>query len=423
MSLFDAVGGVVGSGIGAIAGAVQGHKNREFQREMQNKQNEFTERMWNQQNEWNLEQWDRENAYNSPSQQIGRLLDAGINPNSIFSGDNPNVDASSMQADSVSGASASGSGVTSDLSHLGADMIQNAANIGNYLMDQKNKAADLKLKQQQGELLEQQKMSNQIQLFNDAMFSNQERRASINAQVQSTAESRARENKFIQELENSKLDAQEKKIAISFAKEHNSWLLKMDKQQLDNLGQAYKELGSRISANNASASLSRQQERNAKVQEGILSEQNEQAKVETSIAKNTQKDREAAIRAGAKNEEEQAAYLEWRNQMLQSGIDPDAPSSVRMWQSTLEEWRNSGNKGLQCLAWTIRTIGATVEKAGSIVGPMAGAAAGAYFGGKGAVNKMTAPKSTNNPLPNTGYQGSYGSIPGQSSSYDYNYGY
>lgn len=36
------------------------------------------------QNQWNLEQWNRENEYNTPSAQLARLKNAGLNPNLIY---------------------------------------------------------------------------------------------------------------------------------------------------------------------------------------------------------------------------------------------------------------------------------------------------------------------------------------------------
>lgn len=51
------------------------------------------------QNQWNLEQWNRENAYNTPTEQMRRLRQAGINPNLAFSNGNlDNVSASSPSA-------------------------------------------------------------------------------------------------------------------------------------------------------------------------------------------------------------------------------------------------------------------------------------------------------------------------------------
>lgn len=44
------------------------------------KQREWSEKMQNQQNAWNLEMWNKANEYNSPSAQVERLRDAGLNP-------------------------------------------------------------------------------------------------------------------------------------------------------------------------------------------------------------------------------------------------------------------------------------------------------------------------------------------------------
>lgn len=57
-------------------------KNREWQEQMADKQNKL-----------NLEQWHRENEYNSPSAQMARYIEAGLNPSLIYS--QPNGAASS----------------------------------------------------------------------------------------------------------------------------------------------------------------------------------------------------------------------------------------------------------------------------------------------------------------------------------------
>lgn len=44
----------------------------------------FAEDQANQQRQWALEDWDRNNAYNSPSAQMQRLKDAGLNPNLVY---------------------------------------------------------------------------------------------------------------------------------------------------------------------------------------------------------------------------------------------------------------------------------------------------------------------------------------------------
>lgn len=44
------------------------------------KQREWSEKMTQMQNDWNLNMWNMSNEYNSPSAQVARLRDAGLNP-------------------------------------------------------------------------------------------------------------------------------------------------------------------------------------------------------------------------------------------------------------------------------------------------------------------------------------------------------
>ena len=43
-----------------------------------------------------LEMWERANLYNSPTKQMERLKEAGINPNLVFGGNNPNMQAATL---------------------------------------------------------------------------------------------------------------------------------------------------------------------------------------------------------------------------------------------------------------------------------------------------------------------------------------
>lgn len=72
----SAAGGIVG----AISGAIQNKKNREFEAEQAQLQRDWSEQQTEKQNAWNLEQWQREMDYNSPTSQVQRLRDAGLNP-------------------------------------------------------------------------------------------------------------------------------------------------------------------------------------------------------------------------------------------------------------------------------------------------------------------------------------------------------
>jgi len=69
MSIFNAIGGAIG-GVASIIG--------------QERANKANKRMAEYQNQQNLQQWNRQNQYNSPSQQMQRLKEAGINPNMAY---------------------------------------------------------------------------------------------------------------------------------------------------------------------------------------------------------------------------------------------------------------------------------------------------------------------------------------------------
>jgi len=69
MSIFNAIGGALG-GIATIVGQHQANKANKAMAEYQNQQN--------------LKQWERQNQYNSPTQQMQRLKEAGINPNMAY---------------------------------------------------------------------------------------------------------------------------------------------------------------------------------------------------------------------------------------------------------------------------------------------------------------------------------------------------
>jgi len=69
MSIFNAIGGAIG-GVASIIG--------------QERANKANQRMAEYQNQQNLQQWNRQNQYNSPTQQMQRLKEAGINPNMAY---------------------------------------------------------------------------------------------------------------------------------------------------------------------------------------------------------------------------------------------------------------------------------------------------------------------------------------------------
>ena len=69
-------GGAIISGIGSLGASLLGNSGAKRRQELANKQN--------------IEFWNMQNAYNTPKAQMGRLSDAGLNPNLIY-GSNANT--------------------------------------------------------------------------------------------------------------------------------------------------------------------------------------------------------------------------------------------------------------------------------------------------------------------------------------------
>jgi hypothetical protein len=72
----------------SIAGNLASNNNIDKQIAEQRRENQAN-RDWNLnlaklQNSWNIDQWNRENAYNSPSSQMVRYKQAGLNPDLIY---------------------------------------------------------------------------------------------------------------------------------------------------------------------------------------------------------------------------------------------------------------------------------------------------------------------------------------------------
>lgn len=63
----------------------------------QKENREYNLKLAQMQNQWNVEQWQRANDYNSPSAQVQRLRDAGLNPNLIYGNGLSNIAVSSPE--------------------------------------------------------------------------------------------------------------------------------------------------------------------------------------------------------------------------------------------------------------------------------------------------------------------------------------
>lgn len=70
------VAGVVTAGLGML----NSYFDRKQERELAEQQRNWNEQMMNTQNEFSLDMWNKTNEYNSPSKQVERLREAGLNP-------------------------------------------------------------------------------------------------------------------------------------------------------------------------------------------------------------------------------------------------------------------------------------------------------------------------------------------------------
>ncbi len=119
--------------VSAVAGAVgAAQKNANIDRQIKAQQQESAAtREWNlnlakTQNQWNIEQWNRENTYNSPSAQMARFRDAGLNPDLMYGQEN--LSASSPQLTSGDGSTPTDLSNLANKSTIGDIMAQSAQN-------------------------------------------------------------------------------------------------------------------------------------------------------------------------------------------------------------------------------------------------------------------------------------------------------
>ena len=105
--------------IGSVFGTISNNRNIDKQLAAQKQENQAT-REWNlmlaeKQNAWNQQQWNLQNAYNSPTAQMERMRQAGLNPDMMYGG-GVGGNTSSSSPEMTSG----GSGSPMDWSALGS---------------------------------------------------------------------------------------------------------------------------------------------------------------------------------------------------------------------------------------------------------------------------------------------------------------
>ena len=88
---------LVGGAIGASAQSSANKTNMAIAK----MNNEYNAKMQDKQNAYNLDMWNKQNEYNSPTAQLQRYKDSGLNPNLIYGGGSASAgNASAVQTES-----------------------------------------------------------------------------------------------------------------------------------------------------------------------------------------------------------------------------------------------------------------------------------------------------------------------------------
>lgn len=209
---------VLGSVLGGLFGSNSQDSANETNLKIARENNAFNERMMNKQDALNYEAWKRQNEYNTPSAQVQRLKEAGLNPYLMMSNGNQIGTASSQNSSSM----ASSSGNPNMQAYDPSSGISNGVNalggaIANYI-NMKKAESEIAKMNIENKLLEQQIVSvtkdNEYKsLMNDEMlrgfkFDNYKKSAEYEGQLWS--------NRYQQETFNSDVGIkrlQEKNLA------------------------------------------------------------------------------------------------------------------------------------------------------------------------------------------------------------------
>lgn len=167
--------GVLGSVLGGIFGSKSQNSANATNLQISRENNAFNERMMNKQDALNYEAWKRQNEYNTPSAQVQRLKEAGLNPYLMLSNGNQIGTASSANSSSMASASGNpnmqaydpSSGIANGVNSIGGA-------IANYIAAKKAEGEIANMNMQNG-LLQQQiiamsKDNEYKSLMNDEML-------------------------------------------------------------------------------------------------------------------------------------------------------------------------------------------------------------------------------------------------------------
>lgn len=150
---------VLGSLLGGVFGSNSQESANEANLKIARENNAFNERLMNKQDALNYEAWKRQNEYNTPSAQVQRLKEAGLNPYLMMSNGNQIGTASSQNSSSM----ASSSGNPNMQAYDPSSGISNGVNalggaIANYI-NMKKAESEIAKMNIENKLLEQQIVS------------------------------------------------------------------------------------------------------------------------------------------------------------------------------------------------------------------------------------------------------------------------
>ena len=169
-SAIQAGGSVISSAIGAIAGASQAKKEREFNAKEAEKNRDWQTAEREATQEFNLDMWNKNNEYNSLSSQIERAKEAGVNPNSIISGGTTTPIANPVVSQAGAGSQASVSGsyapaLANNISNIGLNTAQSLQALANARLTDWQTNFYKKTEQQRIKLIDQEFDKNEAQIM------------------------------------------------------------------------------------------------------------------------------------------------------------------------------------------------------------------------------------------------------------------
>lgn len=258
--------------------------------------------------DWEFAMWNRTNQYNSPSAQVARMMQAGINPNSAISGmsgvnvaSSPNTAGATSPASSVP--SLTGHQVfapqVSELGLIASQIGLNEANTQGQRIENEHK----------DEILD---------------WTAENLRAAV-----SKAESDVNLNAALRSLNEENANRIRKMLPLEIA---------TSDQELENLKEALKQISANTTLLKYKSDTERENRKNVAADTALKGAQTSLAgeQLNTELAKQNELDSQTDLNeASADVKGEEYAKEVWTNTMRSNGVDPTSPVSVNAYNNVL----------------------------------------------------------------------------------------